>query len=307
MNWLSGIQKLKTQKKALIIAHYYQEPEIQDLADYVGDSLGMAQFAQKSNAPMAVVCGVRFMAESIKAMNMDKIVLLPDLNAGCSLADTCTAQVFAHFKAHHPHDYVMTYVNSSLEVKAMSDVICTSSNAVKIAQKIPAGKKILFGPDQHLGRYVAKQTGREMILFPGNCFIHTAFSAEAMFKLKIEHPDALIVAHPECEEVVLNHADHIGSTSQLIQFTKDNPAQSFIVMTEPGVIHQMQLLSPHKTFLEGPDLAGCACNVCPHMRLNTLEKIHHCLDTQSPEIHIDLALAKAALKPLAKMMELTTS
>ena len=307
MNWVREIQQLKAQKKALIISHYYQEAEIQDLADYVGDSLGMAQFAQKSNAPLVVVCGVRFMAESIKAMNMDKVVLLPDLNAGCSLADTCTAQVFAHFKANHPHDFVMTYVNSSLEVKAMSDVICTSSNAVKIAQKIPADKKILFGPDQHLGRYVAKQTGREMVLFPGNCFIHTAFSAEAMFKLKIQHPQARIVAHPECEEVVLNHADYIGSTSQLIEFTKTNSAECFIVMTEPGVIHQMQRLSPHKIFLAGPDLAGCACNVCPHMRLNTLEKIHQCLATESPEIHIDPELAKAALKPLAKMMELTAS
>lgn len=302
---LAEIQKLKSEKNALIIAHYYQEAEIQDLADYVGDSLGMAQYAQTVDAPLVVVCGVKFMAESIKAMNMEKKVLLPDLEAGCSLADSCTPAVFEHFKKKHPDSIVMTYVNSSLEIKAMSDVICTSSNAVKIASELPKDKQILFAPDQHLGRYVAKQTGRDMVFFPGNCFIHTSFSAEQMFKLKVEHPDALIVAHPECEDVVLNQADFIGSTTQIIQFTKDSEAQKFIVMTEPGVIHQMKKLSPDKQFLEGPDLSGCACNVCPHMRLNTLEKIRDCLVAESPEIIIDAGLAEAALKPLAKMMELT--
>jgi len=305
MQLLQTIRDLKKQKNALIISHYYQESEIQDLADYVGDSLGMAQFAQQSKAKLVLVCGVRFMAESIKAMNMEKTVLLPDLNAGCSLADTCTPQVFAHFKSRHPGAFVMTYINSHLEVKAMSDVICTSSNAVKIASQIPADRQILFAPDQHLGHYVAKQANRELILFPGNCFIHTSFSAEHMFTLKTKHPKALIVAHPECEQVILSHADFIGSTSQLIAFTKDNPADSFIVMTEPGVIHQMQRLSPHKTFIEGPDLSGCACNVCPHMRLNTLEKIHTSLLHESPQITIDADLAKRALIPLERMMQMT--
>lgn len=307
MTLIHDILELKKQQQALIISHYYQDPEIQDLADYVGDSLGMAQFAQKSSASIVLVCGVRFMAESIKAMNMDKTVLLPDLNAGCSLADTCTPQVFAHFKAKHPGSFVMTYVNSSLEVKAMSDVICTSSNAVQIAKKIPANQKIIFGPDQHLGSYVAKQTGRDMILFPGNCFIHTAFSETAMLKLKLTHPHAKIVAHPECEELVLRHADYVGSTTQMIAFTQTDSSDEFIVMTEPGVIHQMKKLSPHKKFFEGPDLAGCACNECPHMRLSTLEKIHQCLKNHTPEILIDPELARQALKPLQRMMDMMQS
>ena len=304
---IQDILKIKKQKNALIIAHYYQEAEIQDLADYVGDSLGMALYAKKTAAPLVAVCGVRFMAESIKAMNLEKKVVLPDSNAGCSLADSCTPAVFAYFKSKYPDAFVMTYVNSSLEIKAMSDVIVTSSNAVDIAKKIPKGRKIIFGPDQHLGRYVAKQAGRELILFPGNCFIHTSFSAEAMMALKLQHPDALIVAHPECEEVVLSHADKIGSTSQLLEFTRTNAALKFIVMTEPGIIHQMRKLSPQKTFLEGPDLTGCACNVCPHMRLNTLAKLAACLQDESPEILIDPVLAREALRPLERMVAMTTS
>lgn len=296
---------LKKQKNALIIAHYYQDAEIQDLADYVGDSLGMAAYAQSQPHKLVAVCGVRFMAETIKAMNMDKTVVLPDLNAGCSLADSCTPEVFAFFKKRHPDAFVMTYVNSSLAVKAMSDVIVTSSNAVDIARQIPAHQKILFAPDQHLGRFVAKEAGREMVFFPGNCFIHTSFSAKEMMRIKQEHPDALIVAHPECEEVVLNAADFIGSTSKILEFTKSSPAQTFIVMTEPGIIHQMKKSCPTKTFLAGPDLSGCACNVCPHMRLNTLEKLGTCLESEQPEIHIDPTLAKQALIPIQRMMEMT--
>lgn len=299
------ILKLKHAQNAIIIAHYYQAPEIQDLADYVGDSLGMAVFAKKMQSPIAVVCGVRFMAETIKAMNMDKKVLLPDLNAGCSLADSCTPAIFEYFKSKHPNAFVMTYVNSSLAIKAMSDVIVTSSNAVDVAKKAPTDRPIIFGPDQHLGRYVAKQSGRDMVLFPGNCFIHTSFSATEMFKLKEKHPDALIVAHPECEDIVLSHSDYIGSTSKLLDFTKSSPAKKFIVMTEAGIIHQMQRASPEKEFLTGPDLSGCACNVCPHMKLNTLEKIHACLKNQTPEIHIDPNLATQALKPLDRMMAMT--
>lgn len=301
------ILKLKRDKNALIIAHFYQEPEIQDLADYVGDSLGMAVYAKNAGASLAVVCGVKFMAETIKAMNMDKKILLPDLNAGCSLADSCTPAVFDYFKSKHPNPFVMTYVNSSLEIKAMSDVIVTSSNAVEVAKRAPKDRTLIFGPDQHLGRYVAKQAGRDMVFFPGNCFIHTSFSAQEMFKLKVKHPDALIIAHPECEDVILNHADYIGSTNKLLQFTKENPAQKFIVMTEAGIIHQMKKICPEKIFIEGPDLSGCACNICPHMKLNTLEKLHNCLLNETPEIQIDPKLAVQALKPLDRMIEMTYS
>jgi quinolinate synthase len=299
------ILRLKKSKNALIIAHYYQEPEIQDLADYVGDSLGMALFAKQADAPLAAVCGVRFMAESIKAMNMDKKVVLPDLNAGCSLADSCTPAIFSYFKAKHPGAFVMTYVNSSLEIKAMSDVIVTSANAVDIARKVPKDREILFAPDQHLGRHVAKQAGRDMAFFPGNCFVHTSFSAQEMLKIKASHPQAPVIAHPECEEAVLSHADFIGSTGKLLEFTKTSPAREFIVMTEPGIIHQMRKASPGKEFISGPDLSGCACNVCPHMKLNTLEKLHACLADESPEIQIDPELARKALIPLERMVEMT--
>ena len=306
MSLTEKILALKKEKNALIIAHYYQEPDIQDLADYVGDSLGMAVFAQKMDNHLVVVCGVRFMAETIKAMNMKKKIVLPDLNAGCSLADSCTPEVFDFFKKKYPDAFVMTYVNSSLKIKAMSDVICTSSNAVDIAKKVTPGRRILFAPDQHLGRFVAKQACREMVFFPGNCFIHTSFSAKEMHRLKLQHPDSMIVAHPECEESVLNASDFIGSTNKILEFVKTNPAKKFIVMTEPGIIHQMKKSCPDKVFLEGPDLNGCACNVCPHMKLNTLEKLHACLDDDSPEILIEANLAEQALVSIHRMMEMTT-
>lgn len=302
---LSKLEELKKSKNALIIAHYYQESEIQDAADYVGDSLGMALYAQKENCKIAVVAGVRFMAETIKVMNPDKKVLLPDLNAGCSLADSCTPEVFSYFLSQHPGAFVMTYVNSSLEIKAMSDVICTSANALKIAQKVPLTRKIIFGPDQHLGRFIMKKLGRPMILFPGNCFVHTSFSAKEMVKLKTRHPAAQIIAHPECEEVILREADFIGSTGQLLKYTQESKAQKFIVMTEPGIIHQMKKASPDKIFIEGPDLEGCACNNCPHMKLNTYDKLINCLETEKPEIKIPAALQRAAMKPLEKMVEMT--
>jgi quinolinate synthase len=304
-NVIDQILERKKEKQALIIAHYYQEAAIQDIADYVGDSLGMAIFAQKTQNPMAVVCGVRFMAETIKVMNPHKKILLPDLNAGCSLADSCTPAVFSYFKSKYPGAFVMTYVNSSLEIKAMSDVIVTSANAVKIAQKLPQEQKIIFAPDQHLGKYVAKQAGRELILFPGNCFVHTSFSAQEMFKIKETHPNAPIIAHPECEDVVLSHADFIGSTSQLLEYTQKNPTLEFIVMTEAGILHQMQKASPHKKFIMGPDLSGCSCNECPHMKLNTLEKVLHCLENETPQIEVNSDLAQKTLVPLAKMMEMT--
>lgn len=305
MNLIEDIQKLKKDKNALIIAHYYQEPAIQDLADYVGDSLGMAIFAKERNYNLAVVCGVKFMAETFKVMNPDKKIVLPDIHAGCSLADSCTPQIFEYFKSKHPGAFVMTYVNSSLEVKAMSDVIVTSSNAVKIANQVPKDQTVIFGPDQHLGRYVSKMANRDFVLFPGNCFVHTSFSAQSMFQIKKDHPQAKIVAHPECEQIILEEADFIGSTSQLLNYTKQNEAQTFIVMTEAGILHQMQKASPHKKFIVGPDISNCACNECPHMKLNTLEKIYNCLNGESPEIQVDLDLAKKALVPINRMMEMT--
>lgn len=304
-NIADKIRERKKEKNALIIAHYYQEAAIQDIADYVGDSLGMAVFAQKTANPIAVVCGVKFMAETIKVMNPHKKVLLPDVNAGCSLADSCTPAVFSYFKSKHPGAFVMTYVNSSLDIKAMSDVIVTSANAVKIAQKLPKERKLIFAPDQHLGKYVAQKAERELILFPGNCFVHTSFSAKEMFKIKETHPHAPIIAHPECEDVILSHADFIGSTSQLLEYTRKNPASEFIVMTEAGILHQMQKASPNKKFIMGPDLSGCSCNECPHMKLNTLAKILNCLENETPQIEVDADLAKKALVPLAKMMEMT--
>ena len=302
---MQNLSKLKKSKNALVIAHYYQESEIQDAADYVGDSLGMALYAQKQNCKIAVVAGVRFMAETIKVMNPGKKVLLPDLNAGCSLADSCTPEVFSTFLLQHPGAFVMTYVNSSLAIKAMSDVICTSANALKIASRVPADREIIFAPDQHLGKFIMKKLGRPMTLFPGNCFVHTSFSAKEMVKLKTRHPDAEIIAHPECEDVILSQADFIGSTGQLLKYTQESKAQKFIVMTEPGIIHQMKKASPDKVFIEGPDLEGCACNNCPHMKLNTHEKLIACLENEAPEIRIPPSLQLAAMKPLQKMVEMT--
>lgn len=298
------ILRLKKEKNALIIAHYYVDGEIQDIADYVGDSFGMALFAKESDCDLAVICGVKFMAETFKVMNPNKKIVMPDANAGCSLADSCTPQIFEYFKSKHPGAKVLTYINSSLAVKAMSDVIVTSSNAVKIANQFPKDQKLIFAPDQHLGRYISKKLGREMILFPGNCFVHTSFSAQEMFKLKEAHPDAPIIAHPECEETVLDHADYIGSTSQLLEYTKTQPQKKFIVMTEAGIAHQMKKASPDKEFILGPDLSGCACNECPHMKLNSMEKLLHSLKTEEPSITVDPELAKKALVPINRMVEM---
>lgn len=306
MNTLSEqIVALKKQKNALIIAHYYQIPEIQDIADYVGDSLGMALFAKETKNKLAVICGVTFMAETFKIMNPHKKILMPDSHAGCSLADSCTPEVFAYFKSKHPGALVMTYINSSVAIKAMSDVICTSSNAVKIASQLPADRKIIFAPDQHLGSYLSRQAGREMILFPGNCFVHTSFSAKEMFKIRKQYPDAKIIAHPECEEVVLTNADFIGSTSKLLEYTKKSAAKQFIVMTESGILHQMRKASPNKEFIAGPDLSGCQCNECPHMKLNTLEKLYKCLNEEGPEVTVEPELAKKALAPIERMVAMT--
>jgi len=302
---MDNLQSLKKKKNALLIAHYYQDADIQDAADYVGDSYGMALYARDQTCDIAVVAGVKFMAESIKVMNPDKKILLPDINAGCSLADSCTPEVFKYFLSKYPDSFVMTYINSSLEIKALSDVICTSSNAVKIAKQVPKDRQLVFAPDQHLGRYIMKELGREMALFPGSCFVHMSFSAKEMAKIKARHPDAAIIAHPECDQSVLTQADFIGSTSKLLQFTQDSPKKKFIVMTEEGIVHQMKKKSPNKEFILGPDLEGCSCNQCPHMKLNTLEKVIACLENEKPEIIVSPELEDAAMRPLNKMVEMT--
>lgn len=305
MTMIPDIKRLKGEKDALIIAHFYQESEIQDIADYVGDSLGMAVYASRQTCRVAVVAGVKFMAETIKVLNPEKKILLPDLNAGCSLADSCTPEVFSYFLSKHPGAFVMTYVNSSLKIKAMSDVICTSSNAVTIAKKIPRDREVVFAPDQHLGRFISKKLGRPLTLFPGSCFVHLSFSSKELVKLKMTHPDAAIIAHPECEDAVLAQADFVGSTSQLLQYTQEAGRDQFIVLTEEGIIHQMKKASPHKTFIMGPDLEGCSCNQCPHMKLNTMDKIIQCLQREEPEIKIDKSLLIKVRRPLDKMVEMS--
>ncbi len=304
---LKQILTLKKHKNALIIAHYYQIPEIQDIADYVGDSYGMALFARKSPNKLVVVCGVRFMAETFKIMNPEKKILIPDMQASCSLADTCTPHVFAHFKARYPNAYVMTYINSSVAIKAMSDVIVTSSNAVKIASQIPKDRPIIFGPDQHLGRYISKKLGRPLLLFPANCFVHSAFSGAELKKLRAQYPQAKVVAHPECEAAVLDQADFIGSTTQLLEFTQRDASKIFIVMTEAGILHQMKKANPNKQYILGPDINGCRLSECPHMKLITVEKVHNCLLNETPEIVVEEGLAQKALVPLERMMEMATA
>jgi quinolinate synthase len=297
------IIRLKKSMNAVILAHYYQESEIQDLADFVGDSLALAQQAAKTNADVIVFCGVHFMAETAKILNPTKLVLLPDLNAGCSLADRCPAPAFKAFKEKHPEAFVVSYVNSSAAVKALSDVICTSSNAEKIVNRAPADRPIIFGPDQHLGRYVARRTGRNMILWPGSCMVHEIFSEKKLVQLMTEHPDAEVVAHPECEERVLGHAHYIGSTKGILDHVLKSPKEKFIVVTEAGILHQMQKGAPHKTFIPAPPDNGCACNECPHMKLNTLEKLYLCMRDRKPELVMNPLLQQAALAPLQRMLE----
>ena len=303
MDYENEIARLKKELNAVILAHYYQESEIQDCADFVGDSLALAQQAAKTKADVIVFCGVHFMAETAKILNPGKLVLLPDLNAGCSLSDRCPPGAFGAFKEKYPDAFVVTYVNSSAAVKAMSDVICTSSNAVKIVAQIPKDRQILFAPDQHLGRYVQKQTGREMILWPGSCMVHEIFSEKRLVQLKVEHPNAEVIAHPECEEAVLRHADYIGSTKQLLERTINTAKTEFIVVTEAGILHQMEKASPGKKFIPAPPDNGCACNECPHMKLNTLEKLYLCMRDKKPGLELAPTLAKAALAPVQRMLD----
>jgi quinolinate synthase len=297
------IQELKRKLNAVILAHYYQESEIQDVADFVGDSLALAQAAAKTKADVIVFCGVHFMAETAKILNPTRQVLLPDLKAGCSLSDRCPPAAFRAFKEKHPDHFVVSYVNSSAAVKAMSDVICTSSNAVKIVNQVPRERRILFAPDQHLGRFVMKQTGRDMVLWPGSCIVHEIFSEKRLVQLKVRHPEAEVVAHPECEEAVLRHADYIGSTKGLLDHVLKSPKREFIVVTESGILHQMKRGAPEKTFIPAPPDNGCACNECPYMRLNTMEKLYQCMRERTPELTLPPDLRHAALAPLQRMLE----
>ena len=299
------IELLKKEKNAVVLAHYYQEPDIQDVADYIGDSLGLAQQAAKTNADMIVFAGVHFMAETAKILNPSKKVVLPDLKAGCSLADSAPASAFKTFKDKHPDHLVISYINCTADIKAMSDIICTSSNAQKIIESLPPEQPIIFAPDKNLGAYLNKQTGRNMLLWNGACMVHEIFSQQKIVKLKAQHPDAKIIAHPECEEAVLQYADYIGSTTQLLKYAVTDAAQKFIVATETGILHQMQKDAPRKTFIPAPPDNLCACNDCPHMKLNTLEKLYLCMKYGQPEILMDESIRVAALKPIQSMLEIS--
>jgi quinolinate synthase len=299
------IEALKKEKNAIVLAHYYQEPDIQDVADYIGDSLGLAQEAEKTGADCIVFAGVHFMAETAKILNPGKKVLLPDLRAGCSLADSAPPVLFREFKESHPDHLVISYINCSAEIKAMSDIICTSSNAQKIVESLPSEQKIIFAPDRNLGAYLAKKTGREMVLWNGTCMVHEIFSLEKITKLKIRHPKAKLIAHPECEEAILRLADYIGSTTGLLKYTQQDVSMEYIVATETGILHQMRLSSPEKTFIPGPPTNNCACNDCPHMKLNTLEKLYICMKYEQPELIMDEIIRKAARKPIERMLEIS--
>ena len=299
------IAHLKKEKNAVILAHYYQDADIQDIADYIGDSLGLAQQAEKSKADIILFAGVHFMAETAKILNPTKKVLIPDLKAGCSLADSCPPVPFAAFKKQHPDHIVISYINCTAEIKALSDIICTSSNAVQIVESLPKDQKIIFAPDKNLGAYINKKTGRNMVLWDGACQVHEIFSLEKIVKLKATHPHAQLIAHPECEADILEKADYIGSTTALLNYSIKSDCKEFIVATETGILHQMQKASPDKTFIPAPPNNNCACNDCPYMKLNTIEKIYVALKYEQPELLMDEKLMEAAKKPIVKMLELS--
>lgn len=299
------IIKLKKELNAVILAHYYQESEIQDLADFVGDSLELSRRAKETRADVIVFAGVYFMAETAKILNPDKKVLIPDTEAGCSLADNCPAALFKAWREAHPDHIAVTYINSSAEVKALSDIIVTSSNAEKIIRQIPEDRPILFAPDRNLGRYLMKKTGRKMELWPGTCIVHETFSDRKILEIKIQYPDAKIIAHPECEDAVLEKADFIGSTSALLRYVQSSSDRVFIVATEPGIIHQMKKSCPDKIFISAPSDSGCACNECPYMKKNTLEKLYLCMKNQQPEVTLPKEIIEKALIPLERMFEMS--
>lgn len=305
LDLFAEIEKLKKEKNAVVLAHYYQEDDIQDIADYLGDSLGLAQQAQKTEADIIVFAGVHFMAETAKILNPSKKVLLPDLKAGCSLSDSAPPELFRKFKEKYPGHLVISYINCSAGIKALSDIICTSSNAQKIVESLPEDQPIIFAPDKNLGAYINKQTGRNMVLWNGACMVHEIFSLEKIKKLQVRYPESKVIAHPECEDHVLAVADFIGSTTQLLKYSEVNEANEFIVVTETGILHQMQKNSPHKTFIPAPPDNNCACNDCPHMKLNTLEKVYLCLKYEQPELLMDENIRLAAKIPIERMLEIS--
>ncbi|CAN5367306.1 quinolinate synthase NadA [soil metagenome] len=305
LDLFSEINKLKKEKNAIILAHYYQDADIQDIADYIGDSLGLSQEAAKTSADIIVFAGVHFMAETAKILSPTKKVLLPDLRAGCSLADSCPADKFAEFKKLHPDHLVISYINCTADLKTLTDIVCTSTNAVQIVESLPKDQKIIFAPDKNLGAYINKKTGRNMILWDGACMVHEIFSLEKIVKLKNQHPGAVLLAHPECEANLLEMADYIGSTTGILNYASKSDANEFIVATESGIIHQMQKKNPDKTFIPAPPNNSCACNDCPHMKLNTLEKLYNCLKYEQPEILLSADLIEKAKKPIIRMLDLS--
>ena len=305
MNYREEILRLKKDKNAVILAHYYQVPEIQDIADYVGDSLGLSQQALQANSDLIVFAGVHFMAETAQILSPETKVLLPDLEAGCSLADSCPPKEFSEFKKKHPGHIVISYINCSAAIKTLSDVICTSGNAKQIVDSFPKDQKIIFAPDKNLGGYINSISGRNMILWDGTCEVHDILNTEAIIKLKIEHPDAKLVAHPECKAQVLEIADFVGSTTAMLNFTKSDGAQKYIVATETGILHQMSKNSPQKEFIIVPTDDTCSCNDCPYMKLNTMEKLYYCMLNESPEIILDNKTIELAKDPINKMLEIS--
>jgi quinolinate synthase len=299
------INELKKKKNAVILAHYYQDADIQDIADYIGDSLGLSQQAAATNADIIVFAGVEFMAETAKILSPNKKVLLPDLKAGCSLADSCPADKFQKFKEQHPDHLVISYVNCSAEIKALTDIVCTSSNALQIIESLPKEQKIIFAPDKNLGAYLVQKTGRDMVLWDGSCMVHEIFSLEKIVQLKNKHPKAQLLAHPECEAPLLKIADYIGSTTGILNYSVKSECTEFIVATEAGILHQMQKASPSKTFIPAPPNNTCACNDCPHMKLNTLEKLYNCLLYELPAIEMDADLIERAKKPIVRMLDIS--
>lgn len=305
LDLFAEIKKLKKEKNAIILAHYYQDADIQDVADYIGDSLGLSQEAAKTDADIILFAGVHFMAETAKILCPDKKVILPDLRAGCSLADSCPADEFAEFKKKYPDHLVISYINCTAELKTLTDIVCTSTNAVKIVESLPKDQKIIFAPDKNLGAYIKKVTGRDMVIWDGACMVHEIFSIEKIVKLKNQHPEALLLAHPECEAGLLNIADYIGSTTGILNYATKSNSKEFIVATESGIIHQMQKSNPNKVFIPAPPNNSCACNDCPHMKLNTLEKLYNCLKYEQPEIHLSKDLIEKAKRPIIRMLELS--
>jgi quinolinate synthase len=301
----TGITRLKKELNAVVLAHYYQQGDIQDIADFTGDSLELSRRAAETPAEVIVFAGVHFMAETAKILSPKKQVLLPDLNAGCSLAEGCPAPQFKAFRAQHPDHLSITYINCTAEVKAASDIICTSSSAEKIIRQIPLEKPILFAPDRNLGRYLIKKTGRDMLLWEGSCIVHETFSIRKIMQLQLQHPDAELIAHPECEEPVLQRAHFIGSTSGLLKYVQTAAVRKFIVATEVGILHQMQKFAPEKEYIPAPPDAACSCNECPYMKLNTLEKLYRCMKERSPEIVLDQGIMEKALIPIQRMLAMT--